>query len=76
MYTPTTEQLERITKKDFVYHKPKEGQAERYSDIRRRFSELAVMLCSECPQSRELSIAMTKLEESVMWANAAIARNE
>jgi len=29
-----------------------------------------------CPDSREKSVAITKLEESIMWANAAIARNE
>ena len=30
----------------------------------------------ECPESREKSLAFTKLEECIMWANAAIARNE
>lgn len=29
-----------------------------------------------CPSSRERSLAMTKLEEAVMWANSAIARNK
>lgn len=28
------------------------------------------------PNSREKSLAMTKLEECVMWANVSIARNE
>ena len=28
------------------------------------------------PESREKSLAYTALEESLMWANAAIARNE
>lgn len=27
-----------------------------------------------CIQGRELALAMTKLEESVMWVNASIAR--
>lgn len=27
-----------------------------------------------CPKSREQSLALTRLEESVFWANAAIAR--
>jgi hypothetical protein len=28
-----------------------------------------------CPESREKSLAITNLEQAVMWANAAIARN-
>lgn len=28
-----------------------------------------------CPDSRELSLAITKLEEAIMWANASIARS-
>lgn len=30
----------------------------------------------KCPESREKSLAFTKLEECIMWANAAIFRNE
>ena len=37
--------------------------------------ELAYLIDGICPNSREKSLAMTKLEESVMWANASIARN-
>lgn len=60
----------------FTYHKPKGDQPQRYEDIRKSGMELAEMLHSFCPESRELSIAITKLEECVMWANAAIARRE
>lgn len=28
------------------------------------------------PTSREQELALTKLEEAIMWANASIARNE
>ena len=38
--------------------------------------ELAHRLTVSCPPSRELSLAMTKLEECVMWASEAIVRNE
>lgn len=37
--------------------------------------ELAYLIDDVCQGSREKSLAMTKLEESVMWANAYIARN-
>ena len=29
-----------------------------------------------CPESREKANAFTQLEDSIMWFNAAIARNE
>ena len=34
------------------------------------------MLDEYCPESREKSLAVTKLEEVVFWSNAAIAREE
>jgi hypothetical protein len=61
---------------NFKYHPPKEGQKEKYEAIREKAKELACMLVAMCPESRERSVAMTKVEECVMWANAAIARNE
>lgn len=60
----------------FTYHSPKEGQPEKYTKIRQFAFELAKLLEEECPDSREKSLALTKLEEAVMWANAAIARRE
>ena len=61
---------------NFTYHPPKPGQAERYESIRDTAKEFAEHLDDECPDSREKSLAMTKLEEAVFWANASIARNE
>ena len=62
--------------KNFTYHAPKPGQPERYTMIRETARELAEVIEAECPESREKSLAFTKLEEAVMWANASIARNE
>jgi hypothetical protein len=62
--------------KRFTYHPPKGDQAERYQLIRAKAKELADLVAQACPDSREKSLAFTKLEESVMWANASIARNE
>lgn len=61
---------------NFTYHAPKPGQPERYEALRNKAKELALLVEEMCPASREKSIAMTKLEEAVMWANASIARNE
>lgn len=60
----------------FTYHPPKGDQTARYSELRAGAKELSAYLIQRCPPSRELSLALTKLEEAVMWANAAIARNE
>lgn len=61
--------------KNFTYHPPKEGQPEKYATIRKMAHEYAEFLQENCPQSRELSLALTNLEQTVMWANASIARN-
>jgi hypothetical protein len=67
--------LKRI-ENSFTYHKPKADQLERYEAIRNKAKVFAKMLAKNCPESRELSLAFTKLEQVVMYANAAIARNE
>ena len=59
----------------FMYHPPKEGQPEKYVSIRDKAKELAEMINTLCPESREKSLAVTNLEEAAMWANASIARN-
>ena len=59
---------------NFSYHAPKEGQPEKYVSIRDKAKELALLIEEVCPASREKALSMTKLEETVMWANASIAR--
>lgn len=60
----------------FTYHSPKPGQPERYTELRDTAGRLATLIVEITPSSREQSLALTKLEEAVMWANAAIARRE
>lgn len=60
----------------FTYHAPKAGQPEKYTAIREKAAELATLINNTCPESRETSLAITKLEEVSMWANASIARRE
>jgi hypothetical protein len=62
--------------KRFTYHPPKDhDQAEKYVTIRSHAHGLAALINEHAPDSREKSLAITHLEEAVMWANAAIARN-
>lgn len=75
MYTPS----DRITlqlKSAFQYHKPQGNQSDRYERIRDEAGKIAHLIVCNTPESREQSLALTKLEEVVMFANAAIARNE
>lgn len=61
----------------FTYHPPFGNQAIRYEYIRNYALEFGDYLVNvACPDSRELALAITKLEEVVFWANAAIARHE
>jgi len=59
----------------FKYHPPDVGQAKRYEVLRGMGKGLAEAVIAWCPESRERAIAIAKIEEAVMWANAAIARN-
>ena len=61
----------------FKYHPPTgQSQMLTYKDIRDKGLYLARAVASRCPNCRERSIAFTKIEEAVMWANAAIARSK
>jgi len=75
MYTPSEKDQNQI-QRSFTYHAPKENQVPRYEMFRAAARDLAGKFVTNAPASRELSLALTKLEEAVMWANAAIARNE
>jgi hypothetical protein len=60
----------------FTYHAPNEEQKQKYQYLRLAAKTLARDINELVPDSREKSLAMTHLEDAVMWANAAIARNE
>ncbi len=72
---PMTED-EATIERNFTYHAPKGDQPKRYDTLRTGAKGLARIINNLCPNSREKSLAMTKLEEAIMWANASIARNE
>lgn len=66
---------ERELENRFTYHKPFEEDIEIYASIRSFANEFASLINNSVPDSREKSLAITKLEEVVMWANAGKARN-
>lgn len=59
---------------DFTYHKPTPDMVPQFKEIRDAGKALALTMAKHCPRGRELSSALTKIEEGVMHANAAIAR--
>lgn len=59
---------------DFQYHSCNDDQQNRMKDIRQYAANLAHTMVSHCPHSRELSTAITLLEQVVTTANSAIAR--
>ena len=67
--------MNQLLENNFMYHAPKDGQQEKYTAIRDKAKGLAYLIDELCPNSREKSLAITKLEEVSMWANASIARN-
>lgn len=74
-YTPSDRVREQLANA-FTYHPPKDDQQARYVLLRDEACKLAEKIAAFTPPSREQSLALTKLEEAVMFANAAIARNE
>ena len=78
MFTPRTltpEEDQRIDNA-FTYHPPKGDQAERYELLRSAGRSFAALILGYTPRSREQALALTKLEEAIMWSNAAISRSE
>jgi hypothetical protein len=59
----------------FAYHAPDGTKAEHHAYIRGECLMLAHRINYAAPDCREKSLAITALEEAMMWANAAIARN-
>lgn len=69
----------------FSYHAPKDdksahpgvqAQTFRYESLRNGALVLAKLINLWCPESREKALAITNLQQAVMWANASIAINE
>lgn len=73
---PITDEVVKDLQNRFVHHAPKEGQTDRYAEIREILRLNAEYITERTPKCREQSLALTKLEEAMFWANAAIARNE
>lgn len=59
----------------FTYHPSNEEKDKKYQQLRLQFLNLAILMDELCPDSREKSLAMTDLENSLMWIDKGISRN-
>ena len=59
----------------FQYVQPTEAQKELMQRYRDLYENLAIELKKDVSESRGLSLALTKLEESAFWLNKAITQN-
>lgn len=57
----------------FTYHAPSGEQVTRYNALREAARGFALVVNTCCPDSREKSLAITNIQQAVMWANASIA---
>lgn len=59
--------------RDFYYHSITLEVAARMTEIRAQYHALAQLLVATCPTNRELSLALTHLEESLMRSIQSLA---
>ena len=65
-----------VIENNFTYHSPVGDQNEKCQALRNQAKLLAYRFKDLVPESRERSLAMTKLEEAIFWANAGIVRSK
>lgn len=65
------EQVARL-RRSLTHHRPSEGAVARIAIIRAEAIRLGETVVLETPTCREQSLALTHLEEAVMWAVKAI----
>lgn len=73
---PIDEKRQKDLDNSFTYHSPQPDQIPRYGELRDAGKTLAVLILTLVPPSREQSVAITRLEEVIMWANKGIACGE
>lgn len=62
--------------KQYALHKPTQAAQNKLPEIRHEFSELHKLLVKNCPASRELSVALTHLQQACQMSIAAVVLND
>ena len=58
----------------FTYRAPDKAKIAQHAAVRAACLDCAKIIDSVTPMGRELSLAITHIEQAMFWANAAIAR--
>lgn len=58
-----------------TYHAPSAAGIARHKGLSERLGDAIRAVEATCPEGREKSLALTKIEEAKFWASAAVARN-
>jgi hypothetical protein len=75
MDRPMTDEQQQDLVNRFDFHAPIAAAGQAHAFVREMCLKLASDIVDLVPPGREQSLALTKLEEAMMWANAGIARN-
>lgn len=59
----------------FTHHPPDAARAQQHHDVRAVITSAAHELNDRLPEGREKALSLTRLEEALFWANAALARS-
>ena len=73
-YDLTEDDIDRLRK--WRHFRAHSDQSKRFIQINKQTKRLAQVLMEFCPRSRELDLAIDKLEEARLHANMAIMKNE
>lgn len=76
IYNDLTTMEDREMLKTFAYHKPSEESLAKITALREAYSTLHDALQANGTKSRELSVAVTELETSAMWAIKSVVCND
>ncbi len=63
----------KVIEEIFTYHKPEGGQPAQYENIRNAAKTFCKILVANTPACPDQSVAIRKIREAVMTANASIA---
>ena len=65
--------VEKLKEMFFTYHPVKKDQMLRFQTIKDSAADFAEVIMRGCPPSKDRNLALEKVREAMMWANASIS---